>query len=51
MRLTPVFSSIYILMNLHLIFEDSDKCPLCGEEVDKSVNEDVNAEPVFNLND
>jgi rubrerythrin len=33
------------------IFEEADKCPLCGEEVDKSVNEDCNAEPVFNLND
>ena len=25
------------------IFEEADKCPLCGEEVDKSVNEDCNA--------
>ena len=33
------------------IFEDTDKCPLCGAEVDDSVNEDLNAEPVFNLND
>lgn len=33
------------------IFEESDKCPLCGVEVDKSVNEDLNTEPVFNLND
>ena len=33
------------------IVEESDKCPLCGEEVNKSVNEDCNAEPDFNLND
>ncbi len=33
------------------IFEEADKCPLCGVLADKTVNEDVNAEPVFNLND
>lgn len=33
------------------IFEEKEECPNCGEKVDKSLNEDVNAEPVFNLND
>jgi rubrerythrin len=33
------------------IFEESEECPNCGEKVDKSVNENVSAEPTFNLND
>lgn len=37
--------------NCGYIFEEKEVCPNCGEKADKSVNEDVNAEPVFNLND
>lgn len=33
------------------IFEETEECPNCGEKADKMVHEDVNAEPVFNLND
>ena len=33
------------------IFEETEECPICGEKADKMVHEDVNAEPVFNLND
>ena len=33
------------------IFEEAEECPICGEKADKTVHEDVNAEPVFNLND
>lgn len=42
----------YRCKNCGHVFEDEkDKCPNCGAEVDKSVNEDVNAEPVFNILD
>lgn len=33
------------------IFEEQEKCPNCGKEIIKSVNEDKNANIVFNIND
>ena len=36
--------------NCGYIFEEQEVCPNCGEKAD-SIDEDVNVEPVFNIND
>lgn len=33
------------------IFEEQEECPNCGKSRDNNIDEDVNVEPVFNIND